>query len=57
MWTIQKALNFYGNDFLQLRGLGFCCTVEKLVKLNLIGAKVVEVPFTLRYDKKRVTVK
>lgn len=53
MWTIQEALNFYGNDFLQLRGLGFCCTVEKLVKLNLIGAKVVEVPFTLRYDKKR----
>ena len=51
--TIRKALNFYSNDFLQLRGLGFCCTVEKLVKLNLLGAKITEVPFTLRYDKKR----
>ena len=51
--TIRQALNFYGNDFLQLRGLGFCCTVEKLVKLNLLGAKITEVPFTLRYDKKR----
>ena len=30
-----------------------CCTVEKLVKMNLLGAKVAEVPFTLRYDKKR----
>ena len=39
--------------FCNLRGLGFCCTVEKLVKLNLLGAKITEVPFTLRYDKKR----
>ncbi len=50
---IKKAINFYGNEFIQLKGLGFTCTLEKLVKLNLIGAKVAEVPFLHRYDQKR----
>jgi dolichol-phosphate mannosyltransferase len=50
---IKRALDIYGNDFIQLRGLGFCCTVEKLVKLKLLGARLVEVPFVLRYDYKR----
>lgn len=49
---VQKALAFYGNELIQLRGLGFCCTVEKLLKLHLMGAKIVEVPFELRYDLK-----
>jgi dolichol-phosphate mannosyltransferase len=49
---IQEAISFYGNNFIQLKGLGFTCTLEKLVKLKLIGAKFGEVPFTLRYDQK-----
>jgi dolichol-phosphate mannosyltransferase len=49
---IQSAIAFYGNDFVQLKGLGFTCTLEKLVKLKLIGAKFGEVPFMLRYDQK-----
>ncbi|WP_259781266.1 glycosyltransferase [Aestuariispira ectoiniformans] len=49
---IQRAIDFYKGNFLQLRGLGFCCTVEKLVKLKLLGAKLQEVPFVLRYDLK-----
>jgi dolichol-phosphate mannosyltransferase len=50
---IKEAINFYGNNFIQLKGLGFTCTLEKLVKLNLIGAKFGEVPFMLRYDQKQ----
>jgi dolichol-phosphate mannosyltransferase len=49
---IAEAVAFYGNNFIQLKGLGFTCTLEKLVKLNLLGAKFTEVPFTLRYDEK-----
>jgi len=49
---IQSAIAFYGNDFIQLKGLGFTCTLEKLVKLKLIDAKFGEVPFMLRYDQK-----
>ena len=50
---IQSAIAFYGNNFIQLKGLGFTCTLEKLVKLNLIGARFTEVPFVLRYDFKQ----
>lgn len=50
---IQQAIAFYGDDFIQLRGLGFTGTLEKLVKLKLLGARFAEVPFMLRYDQKR----
>jgi len=50
---IKEAVDFYGNSFIQLKGLGFTCTLEKVVKLKLIGAKFGEVPFVLRYDQKQ----
>ena len=50
---IKEAVDFYGNNFIQLKGLGFTCTLEKLVKLKLIGARFGEVPFMLRYDQKQ----
>lgn len=50
---IKEAIAFYGNNFIQLKGLGFTCTLEKLVKLKLINAKFGEVPFLLRYDQKQ----
>ena len=49
---IKKAISFYGNDFIQLKGLGFTCTLEKLIKLKIIGAKFAEIPFILKYDQK-----
>ena len=49
---VIEAISFYGNDFIQLKGLGFTCTLEKLVKFKLIGAKFAEAPFVLRYDQK-----
>ncbi len=51
--TIKEAITFFGNNFIQLKGLGFTCTLEKLVKLRLIGAEFGEVPFVLRYDQKQ----
>jgi dolichol-phosphate mannosyltransferase len=50
---VQEAIAFFGNNFIQLKGLGFTCTLEKLVKLKLIGARFGEVPFLLRYDQKQ----
>jgi dolichol-phosphate mannosyltransferase len=49
---IKRAVAFYGNNFIQLKGLGFTCTLEKLVKLKILGARFAEVPFLLRYDQK-----
>ena len=54
---IKKAIEFYGNHFIQLMGLGFTCTLEKIVKLNLLGARFIDVPFVLRYDKKKSSSK
>lgn len=50
---IKKAVKFYGNDFIQLKGLGFSCTLEAIVKLKILKARFSEVPFTLRYDDKK----
>ena len=50
---IKKSITVYGNSFIQLKGFGFTCTLEKLIKLNLLGAKITEIPFILRYDKKQ----
>jgi len=50
---IQEAIRIYGDQFVALKGLGFTCTLEKLVKLRLLGARMGEVPFVLRYDQKQ----
>ncbi len=54
---IKEAILFYGNNFIQLKGLGFTCTLEKIIKLKLIGARFAEVPFILRYDQKQSSSK
>jgi dolichol-phosphate mannosyltransferase len=51
--VIQDAIGIFGNNFIQLRGLGFTSTLEMLVKLHLLGCRFAEVPFVLRYDQKR----
>lgn len=50
--VIQDALAVFGNNFIQLRGLGFTSTLEMVVKLHLLGCRCAEVPFVLRYDQK-----
>ena len=49
---IKQAIQFYGNDFIQLKGLGFTGTLEKLIKLKLLRARIGEIGFHLRYDQK-----
>jgi len=51
--VIQDAIRIYGNNFIQLRGLGFTSTLEMIVKLHLLGCRFAEVPFVLRYDQKK----
>lgn len=51
--VLQDAIRIFGNNFVQLRGLGFTSTLEMLVKLHLLGCRFAEVPFVLRYDQKR----
>ena len=50
---IQDAIGIYGNQFIDLKGMGFTGTVEKLIKCRQMGARVGEVGFVLRYDQKR----
>jgi dolichol-phosphate mannosyltransferase len=49
---LQDAIRIFGNTLIQLRGLGFTSTLEIIIKLHLMGAHFVEVPFVLRYDQK-----
>ena len=50
--TLKHCIEVFGNDFIQLKGLGFTGTLEKIVKLKLVNAKIGEAPFVLRYDQK-----
>jgi dolichol-phosphate mannosyltransferase len=50
---IQDALKIFGNAFIDLRGLGFTCTLEKLIKFRMMKARIGEVPFQLKYDLKK----
>jgi dolichol-phosphate mannosyltransferase len=50
--VLQDAIRIFGNNFIQLRGLGFTSTLETIVKLHLVGCRFAEVPFILRYDQK-----
>lgn len=49
---IQDAIAIFGNRFIDLKGMGFTGTVEKMIKCKMMGARVGEVPFVLRYDRK-----
>lgn len=51
--VLQDALEIFGNQLIQLRGLGFTSTLEIIVKLNVLGCRFAEVPFVLRYDQKK----
>ena len=50
---LKQAIQLYGNQFIQLKGLGFTCTLEKIVKLKILKPKMAEVANTLKYDQKK----
>jgi dolichol-phosphate mannosyltransferase len=49
---LQDAIRIFRNQFIDLKGMGFTGTVEKMIKCKMMGARVTEVPFVLRYDRK-----
>lgn len=49
---LKDAIDMYGNRFIDLKGMGFTGTVEKIIKAKQMGARVGEVGFVLRYDQK-----
>jgi dolichol-phosphate mannosyltransferase len=49
---IQDAIEIFGNRFIDLKGMGFTGTVEKMIKCKMMRARVAEIPFVLRYDQK-----
>lgn len=49
---LKKAFQRFGPDFIRLGHMGFVVTPEILVKMRLLGARITETPFTLRYDQK-----
>lgn len=51
--AVQAAIKIFGNNFIDLKGMGFTGTVEKLIKFRMLGAKITEIPFILRYDQKK----
>jgi len=48
---LKRMAMVYGEDKL-VEESGFVCMLEVMLKLRAIGAKAVEVPYTLRYDLK-----
>ncbi len=49
---LKKADRVFGRDFIRLARLGFAVSPEILIKMRMIGARIAESPFTLRYDQK-----
>ncbi len=52
---IRDAVDKYGDNLITRQG--FACTDELLVKLSSLTRRITEIPFVLRYDKKRSTSK
>ena len=48
---VSNSLRVYGTDLIERKT--FACMMEILYKMSLLGARFGEVPFHLRYDRKR----
>ncbi len=49
---LKRAFDTFGENFVRLPHKGFVVTPEILIKMRLLDARIVEVPFTLDYGKK-----
>ena len=49
---LKKGVKAFGDHFIRLPHLGFVAAPEILVRMRMLGARIVESPFTLRYDQK-----
>ena len=49
---LKKGMDRFGKNFIRLPHMGFVAAPEILVRMRMLGARIVESPFTLRYDQK-----
>jgi len=49
---LKKANQVFGRQFIKLAHLGFAVSPEILIKMRMLGARIAESPFVLRYDQK-----
>ena len=49
---LKTAVEMYGKDFIRLAHMGFVVTPEILIRFRMLGARIAESPFILRYDQK-----
>ncbi len=50
--SLKKAIQAFGKDFVRFGHMGFVVTPEILIKFNMLGFRIAEVPFILNYDRK-----
>jgi len=50
--VLHKAHKVFGDRFIRLPHLGFVVTPELLIKFRMLGCRIAEVPFVLKYDQK-----
>ena len=50
--ALKKAFQVFGKDLIRLPHMGFVVTPELLIKFRMLGLKIAETPFVLRYDQK-----
>lgn len=49
---LKKGVERYGKNFIRLPHMGFVAAPEILVRMRMLNARIVESPFTLRYEQK-----
>lgn len=50
--VLKKAWEIFGDSFVRLAHMGFVVTPEILIKFRMLGCRITEAPFVLRYDQK-----
>ncbi len=49
---LKKGMDRFGKDFIRLPHMGFVAAPEILVRMRMLNARIIESPFTLRYEQK-----
>ena len=51
--ALKQVISEFGDKFIEFPHLGFVAVPELLLKFRMLGLRISEVPFRLRYDQKR----
>jgi len=50
--ALKRVIEFFGDKFIEFPHMGFVAVPELLLKFRMLGLRIGEVPFRLRYDQK-----